>query len=133
MQDFVSIVFDPSFKYNELLYGRVGFLYSLLFVSKHLEKATEPWIAEQITKLANLIIKLGREYELDCPLMYEWHKKTYLAGAHGVAGILAVLLQVPNLLQDETIKRDIKGTIDYIIGLKFPSHNFPTRGKNTQF
>jgi hypothetical protein len=66
---------------------------------------------------------------MDCPLMYEWHQKTYLAGAHGVSGILSVLLDVPHLLDDDSVKRDIKSTLDFIIQLQFPSHNFPTRGR----
>jgi len=28
------------------------------------------------------------------PLMYEWHGKKYLGAAHGIAGILFVLIQV---------------------------------------
>lgn len=36
----------------------------------------------------------GREPGLPCPLMYTWHDKHYLGAAHGLAGILTLLLQV---------------------------------------
>jgi hypothetical protein len=38
----------------------------------------------------NLAQKEGRHV----PLMYMWHGKYYLGGAHGIAGILYMLLQV---------------------------------------
>jgi len=38
----------------------------------------------------NLAKKEGRHV----PLMYMWHGKYYLGGAHGIAGILYMLLQV---------------------------------------
>lgn len=37
----------------------------------------------------------GRESDLPSPLMYTWHEKHYLGAAHGLAGILTLLLQVP--------------------------------------
>ena len=36
----------------------------------------------------------GKEPEVPSPLMYTWHGKHYLGAAHGLAGIMAVLLQV---------------------------------------
>jgi hypothetical protein len=59
--------------------------------------------------------------------MYSWHGKTYLAAAHGVSGILYILLDVPHLLDNEQTKKDIIGTIDFIISLKCKSGNYPTR------
>jgi hypothetical protein len=38
----------------------------------------------------NLAQREGRHV----PLMYMWHGKYYLGGAHGIAGILYMLLQV---------------------------------------
>lgn len=36
----------------------------------------------------------GDEMKLAPPLLYEWHEKQYLGAAHGMAGILFMLLQV---------------------------------------
>ena len=38
--------------------------------------------------------KHGREPGLSSPLMYTWHEKHYLGAAHGLTGILTLLLQV---------------------------------------
>ena len=35
-----------------------------------------------------------QEGHCPCPLMYEWHDKKYLGAAHGLAGIMYVLMQV---------------------------------------
>ena len=35
----------------------------------------------------------GRE-SIPCPLMYTWHGRHYLGAAHGLAGIMTLLLQV---------------------------------------
>ena len=36
---------------------------------------------------------LARKERSDFPLMYEWHEKKYLGAAHGLAGILYILMQ----------------------------------------
>lgn len=38
--------------------------------------------------------KAGQCAHIPSPLMYEWHGTQYLGAAHGLAGILTVLLQV---------------------------------------
>jgi hypothetical protein len=37
---------------------------------------------------------LAKQEGRNVPLMYMWHGKYYLGGAHGIAGILYMLLQV---------------------------------------
>ena len=48
------------------------------------------------------ILNSGKSYAKACgiksPLMYSWHESEYLGGAHGLAGILYLLLQVIYLL-----------------------------------
>lgn len=129
---------DPSVC-NEFLYGRVGFLYSLLLLRTHftnpqanllsttlpadllaqLDAAIEALygavldagrlgaqaFAEQVAAQRN-----GRKGPLPVqlthaplpPLMYEWHGTKYLGAAHGICGILEVLMQVarPELLNN---------------------------------
>ena len=68
------------------------------------------------------------------PLMYAWHEKEYLAVAHGLSGILMILLMRPELLdgwRDEesgkTARVLVEETIDWVITTKLPSGNYPTR------
>ena len=42
--------------------------------------------------------RLAQEERCQCPLMYEWHEKKYLGAAHGIAGILYLLMQVLSLI-----------------------------------
>lgn len=49
-------------------------------------------------QVISYIIKSGISYSssnrCESPLMYSWHDKEYVGGAHGLAGILYLLLQV---------------------------------------
>lgn len=58
-----------------------------------------------------------------CPLMYEWHGKKYWGAAHGLAGIVHVLMDM-ELKPDEV--EDVKGTLRYMIQNRFPSGNYPS-------
>ncbi|CAK9143323.1 unnamed protein product [Ilex paraguariensis] len=55
--------------------------------------------------------------------MYEWHGKRYWGDAHGLAGILHVLMDM-ELKRDEV--EDVKGTLQYMIKNRFPSGNYPS-------
>ncbi|URE04641.1 Lanthionine synthetase C-like protein [Musa troglodytarum] len=64
-----------------------------------------------------------------CPLMYEWHGKKYWGAAHGLAGIMHVLMDMELKPED---KECIKGTLSYMINHRFPSGNFPSsQGSNS--
>lgn len=63
--------------------------------------------------------QLGRRGK--CPLMYEWHGKRYWGAAHGLAGIMYVLMHM-ELEQDEI--QDVEGTVSYMIKNRFPSGNY---------
>ncbi|CAI0376045.1 unnamed protein product [Linum tenue] len=76
------------------------------------------------------IIMGGRRMaQKGCPLMYEWHGKKYWGAAHGVAGIMHVLMDM-QLKQDEI--EDVKSTLRYMIMNRFPSGNYPSsQGSNS--
>lgn len=75
---------------NELLYGRSGYLYCLLFVNKYFKQSI---IAEHsyIVPVAQAIIKDGEAYANNRkkehpernypPLLWFWHDKEYIGGA----------------------------------------------------
>lgn len=70
------------------------------------------------------IVKSGRQLAKGrCPLMYEWHGKRYWGAAHGLAGIMHVLMDMElNVDQLE----DVKGTLCYMIKNRFRSENYPS-------
>ncbi|KAG6752433.1 hypothetical protein POTOM_044661 [Populus tomentosa] len=108
---------------DELLYGRSGFLWACLFLNKHMGQGTVP--DTTIRAVANEIIKNGRALAKKggSPLMYEWYGERYWGAAHGLAGIMNVLLDV-ELKPDEF--EDVKGTLKYMINNCFPSGNYST-------
>lgn len=112
---------------NELLYGRAGYLWACLFLNKHLSEKTIP--LEHINSVAKDIINEGRGLASkgSSPLMYEWHGKKYWGAAHGLAGIMHVLMHT-ELKPDE--QDDVKNTLRYMIKNKFPSGNYPSSEGN---
>ncbi|KAJ6383453.1 hypothetical protein OIU78_026855 [Salix suchowensis] len=107
---------------DELLYGRSGFLWACLFLNKNMGQGTVP--NTTIRAVVNEIIKNGRALAKKggSPLMYEWYGERYWGAAHGLAGIMHVLLDV-ELKPDEL--EDVKGTLKYMINNCFPSGNYP--------
>jgi len=128
---------------NELLYGRTGFLYSLLFILKYFPNE------QKVRKLAALVGKkiveesIAYKYNGKDVFMYEWHDSKYLGLAHGVTGILYVLIawlqfekkqEISSLLPDEIEKigKKIKDTFEFLISTKRENGNYPTRPEATK-
>ncbi|XP_066155802.1 glutathione S-transferase LANCL1 [Euwallacea fornicatus] len=115
---------------NEYLYGRSGFLYALLYVNKHVSPPafSDTTIRSIITDILCVGEKLAKrlKIEKDCPLMYEWHDSKYLGAAHGISGIIYLLLQARKYLTEEELTTIIKPTIAFISTLRFPTGNFPS-------
>ncbi|GAB2277937.1 transcription factor [Dionaea muscipula] len=107
---------------NELLYGRAGFLWSCSFLNKHFGKGVVSSTA--MRAVVTDIIEAGRRLgEGKGVLMYEWHGKKYWGSAHGLAGIMHVLMDM-DLKPDE--QEDVKNTLRYMIKNRFPSGNYPS-------
>ncbi|KAF5730659.1 hypothetical protein HS088_TW19G00252 [Tripterygium wilfordii] len=113
----------PSDLPNELLYGRVGFLWACLYLNKHIDQGTIS--SRRMRAVVDEIIKEGRRLANKgrCPLMYEWHGKKYWGAAHGLAGIMHVLMHM-ELKPDEA--EAVKDTLRYMIKNRFPSGNYPS-------
>ncbi|KAJ0112169.1 hypothetical protein Patl1_02223 [Pistacia atlantica] len=107
---------------NELLYGRIGYLWSCLFLNKHIGDGTIP--STTTRAVIDEIIKDGRELAKrgGPPLMYEWYGTKYWGAAHGLAGIMHVLMDFV-LKPDEA--EDVKATLKYMIKNCFLSGNYP--------
>ncbi|XP_031284072.1 lanC-like protein GCR2 isoform X1 [Pistacia vera] len=117
----------PSDLPNELLYGRVGFLWACSFLNKHIGKDTIS--TARMRAVVDEIIKAGRRLANKgrCPLMYEWHGKKYWGAAHGLAGIMHVLIDM-ELKPDEV--EDVRNTLRYMIKNRFSSGNYPSSEGN---
>lgn len=98
-------------------------------------------------KIIEMILICGKNEakagKFKCPLMYQWHDSYYLGAAHGLSGILYLLLQIKEYLTESELNTLIKPTIDYLstirwifvesnysiknnVVLRFPSGNYPS-------
>ncbi|XP_046678905.1 glutathione S-transferase LANCL1 isoform X1 [Homalodisca vitripennis] len=112
---------------DECLYGRVGYLYSLLFVRKHLgPQSIDP---AALKKVVGAVLSSGKSraalLRSKVPLVFQWHGKNYYGAAHGVSGILQLLLQSGVLSAEDKVQL-IKPTLDDLIAQRLPSGNFPS-------
>nr|XP_057907891.1 glutathione S-transferase LANCL1 isoform X1 [Doryrhamphus excisus] len=114
---------------NELLYGRVGYLYALVFINQQLGTNRIP--LQHIQQISETILASGehlsRKFRLQnqSPLMYEWYQEQYVGAAHGLSGIYYFLMQPGFVAAEENIHRLVKPSVDYVCHLKFPSGNYP--------
>ncbi|XP_071803530.1 lanC-like protein 2 [Asterias amurensis] len=118
---------DPGLP-DELLYGRGGYLYALLFAQSHLPDASiDVRIMEDVYRC---IIKSGEAFSKrersKSPLMYAWHDKKYIGAAHGLSGILCLLMQVTLPVAQEYLHSHVKPSVDYVLELAFPTGNYPS-------
>lgn len=81
---------------DEFLVGRAGYLYGALWLNRQLGGDIVP--VELMQELARVVVLSGKNYarkhRSPCPLMYAYYGTEYLGAAHGLAGILQVLIQV---------------------------------------
>ncbi|KAH6904189.1 lanthionine synthetase C-like protein [Coprinopsis sp. MPI-PUGE-AT-0042] len=140
----------------EVLYGRAGFLYGLLCLRKAAGKAREFKSFKELEEsqreevemlisdeqlqvvIESLVVRgqLGAKHyarELGDgpgvsvpPLMWMWYGKRYLGGAHGVVGILQMMLSCPAHLIQSHIG-DIMSTIEWLSRLQTGEGNWPSK------
>lgn len=106
--------------------GECPFSFPLLsFVDYLLELTRNVKISNLQSAIVREIINEGKKLANGgrCPLMYEWHGKKYWGAAHGLAGIMHVLMDM-ELKPDD--KECVKGTLRYMIQNRFPSGNYPS-------
>mmetsp|Transcript_6430 Transcript_6430/g.12081 ORF Transcript_6430/g.12081 Transcript_6430/m.12081 type:complete len:474 (-) Transcript_6430:216-1637(-) len=112
----------------ELLYGRVGYVYSILFLQRALNNpelgAKE---AESIVRqVIEAGLKSGGGIRNNFPLRYKWHRKCYLGAVHGLCGIYKILMHFPKILESMGVRDKLKKSIDKLLAMEFPSHNMPS-------
>ncbi|KAI0746461.1 hypothetical protein C8Q80DRAFT_1175179 [Daedaleopsis nitida] len=60
------------------------------------------------------------------PLMWRWHGSRYLGAAHGVVGILHVILHAPSAILRSHWEK-ILGTVQWLLAIQHPLGNWPTK------
>ncbi|XP_062847268.1 lanC-like protein 2 isoform X2 [Trichomycterus rosablanca] len=119
---------------DELLYGRAGYLYALLFVNKEIGPDTvdESTIAKVVTTILESGKNLSKEEKKTerCPLLYEWHKKQYVGAAHGLGGIYYMLMQPTAKVNPDVLTELVRPSVDYVRHKKFRSGNYPSSLSN---
>lgn len=113
---------------NEVLYGRAGYLYALLLLNKTI---IPPPVDERIIRnVIELILYYGvRESKSErsqSPLLYKWYDSYYVGAAHGLAGILYMLLQAAKYLTNEELTSLVRPSVDYLATLTLPDGNYPS-------
>ncbi|CAI5674029.1 unnamed protein product [Oreochromis niloticus] len=129
-----SVLSPDSDLPDELLYGRAGYLYALLYVNKEIGADTVD--EDTITKVVTAIVESGKNMSAEqkktdrCPLLYEWHKKQYIGAAHGLAGIYYMLMQPGAKVHPDILSELVRPSIDYVRHKRFRSGNFPSSLSN---
>ncbi|XP_028659894.1 lanC-like protein 2 [Erpetoichthys calabaricus] len=119
---------------DELLYGRAGYLFALLYLNREIGSETVP--ETNIKEVVDAILESGKNLSKDerktdrCPLLYQWHRKQYIGAAHGLAGIYYMLMQPEAKVDVEVLNDLIKPSIDYVRHKKFRSGNYPSSLSN---
>ena len=117
---------------DELLYGRVGYLYCLLLLRRELGEVSVPSL--YIRRVLEAVLRSGqilsRDTKSRSALMFSWHDKVYIGAAHGLAGILTVLLQARDHLTPAEMKELVRPSVDYVLNLQMDSGNFPSSKGN---
>ncbi|KAK1334751.1 hypothetical protein QTO34_004317 [Cnephaeus nilssonii] len=129
-----SIVCQDSDLPDELLYGRAGYLYALLYLNTEIGPGTvcESAVREVVTAIIESGKALSREERKAerCPLLYQWHRKQYVGAAHGMAGIYYMLMQPAAKVDPDTLAEMVKPSIDYVRHKRFRSGNYPSSLSN---
>jgi len=117
---------------DELLYGRVGYLYCLLYLRQEIGDSAVPTII--IRKVVEAILRSGqimsRSTKSRSALMFSWHDKVYIGAAHGLAGILTLLLQAKHYITPSEMVELIQPSVDYVLNMQMESGNFPSSKGN---
>ena len=111
---------------DELLFGRAGYMYALLWVRQ--SAADYQGFNEALAANAEQIVASGQSLAssryADWSLMWHCFDDPYLGAAHGHVGILAMLLHCWGLLSEKS-QALVEGTLDQLLTLCFKSGNLP--------
>ena len=108
---------------DEVLYGNAGYLYCLLLIRKEVPEAEIS--DEVIKKVSDVLVvhgtKLAQSIGPDPPLMYSFANTKYVGAAHGLAGIVYLLLCSAELRCNSETMDSLRACVDYLQRIKLPS------------
>lgn len=112
---------------DELLYGRVGYVYCLLFISHHIHHAIDhQFVQKLMAEVVGEVLERGEGYARQkshaWPLLYSWYDTIYLGAAHGLMGILHTIMMAGDKDKQQSV---IIKMLDHLMLLAFPSGNYP--------
>lgn len=74
--------------------------------------------------------RLAKHERSRSPLMYTWHDKHYVGAAHGIVGILFMLLQTLSTHSVKSNLGNIESCVEFLMSEQFSSGNFPSSLEN---
>ena len=113
-----------------MLYGRMGYIYALLFVKKN--SGVEKIPQSHIQQVCETVLTSGEDLARKTPLVYEWYQEYHVGAAHGLAGIYYHLRQPRFQVSHGKLHSLVKPSGDCVCQLKFPSGNYPPRVDDTR-
>lgn len=113
---------------DEFLVGRAGYLAGLLWLQSELgcNVLEEPAVNAMLDAMVESGQKYAHEHKSPVPLMYQYYKTEYLGAAHGLSGILQMMLSFPAWLSSRPQAKElIRKSVDVLLTLQTSSGNFP--------
>ncbi|KAI9209707.1 uncharacterized protein BJ171DRAFT_484820 [Polychytrium aggregatum] len=135
---------------QELFYGRPGYLHALLLVRRFLRERASTHITDDLIEaIFDQIIQDGQKgsqrkftkpadrnavsYMSTCgsPLVFSWYLERYIGAAHGLAGVLAVLMDCPDLASSDENESCLLGALEFLKSRKVTNGNYTVRVDET--
>ncbi|XP_069958908.1 lanC-like protein 3 isoform X2 [Cherax quadricarinatus] len=113
---------------DEFLVGRSGYLAGALWL--HSELNQDVLGESAVSAILDAMVESGQQYahhhRSRIPLMYQYYGTEYLGAAHGLAGILHMMLSFPLWLSSRPHAKElIRKSLDALLALQTPGGNFP--------
>ncbi|KAK4325885.1 hypothetical protein Pmani_003543 [Petrolisthes manimaculis] len=113
---------------DEVLDGKAGYLYSLLFLrSKGVRN--DLVTSDAVRQVVKAILDSGQQTAMKerspTPLLYLWHGKAYIGAARGLVGVLFMLLQAREFLEMNELHGVVRQAVDFVCGLQLLNGNIP--------
>lgn len=103
----ISSSLPDDYTWNEVLYGRAGYILSLLTLRGVCNDASLYNIDNVISHTIDVIMNQAQSYG-DGGLLWPWHDSAYLGAAHGTTGILYAMLSTNGIQKSKHFASIIK-------------------------
>jgi hypothetical protein len=109
---------------NEWLYGRAGYIHACILLRHTFAGDEQPYaaVSQELRAIQDEVVhatlREGRTYAQShgkcSPLMYRWAGGEYLGAAHGIMGILHMLLDADTVLDDPELMEEVRASVDFV-------------------